>query len=231
MMTMVAIFVVLFVLLALAIDSIVRRMEPAVVLAVRREIPLPGGLFLDSGHTWSALEPSGRIRVGMDDLVRAAIGKADRVELPEVGKEVRRGDPLFTLFRGGRKVVLTAPMDGVVRAINPDLAESASALEHDPYRKGWICALSPANLGAALKSFRIASQANDWLHQERDRFDNFVAARAWSAAVPGTAMADGGKPADGILEHLRDEAWTAFGREFLEESEAGSGETKAERIS
>jgi glycine cleavage system H protein len=231
MMTMVAIFVVLFVLLALAIDSIVRRMEPAVVAAVRREIPLPGGLFLDTGHTWSALEPSGRIRIGMDDLVRAAIGKADKVELPEPGKEVRRGDPLFTLYRGGRRIVLNAPLDGVVKAVNPDLAESASALEHDPYRKGWICALSPANLGAALKNFRIASEASDWIHCERDRFDNFVAARAWAAGVPGTAMADGGKPADGILEHLHEEAWTAFGREFLAAPEAGSGEPVTDRIS
>jgi hypothetical protein len=28
-------------------------------------------------------------------------------------------------------------------------------------------------------------------------------------------MADGGKPADGILIHLDDQAWEAFGREFL----------------
>ena len=227
---MVAIFVVLFVLLALVIDSIVRRMEPAVVLAVRREIPLPGGLFLDSGHTWAALEPSGRIRVGMDDLVRAAIGKADSIELPEPGKEVRRGDPLFSLVRGGRRVVLNAPLDGVVRAVNPDLAESASALEHDPYRKGWICALSPASLGTALKNFRIAADANDWLHRERGRFDDFVTARAWASTVPGVAMADGGKPADGILDHLHDEAWTAFGREFLAAPGAGSGETGTDRI-
>jgi glycine cleavage system H lipoate-binding protein len=215
MMTMVAIFVVLFVLLALAIDSIVRRMGPAVVLAVRREIPLPAGLFLDSGHTWSALESSGRVRVGMDDLIRAAIGKADSVELPEPGKEIRRGEPLFSLSRGGRRIVVSAPMDGIVRSVNPDLAESAAALEHDPYRKGWICALSPANLGAALKRFRIAEDASEWLRNERARFDAFVADRAWASAVPGTAMADGGKPADGILEHLHDEAWDSFRRDFL----------------
>jgi glycine cleavage system H protein len=215
LINMVAIFVVLFVLLALAIDSIVRKLEPAGVLAVRREIPLPGGLFLDEGHTWSALEPSGRVRIGLDDLVRAAIGKADQVELPEPGKEVRKGDPLFTLVRGGRRAVLSSPMDGVVKAVNKELTESPAAVEHDPYRKGWICALSPANLGAALAKFRIAGEARDWLARERDRFDGFVAQQAWSSAVPGAAMADGGKPADGILDYLHDDAWTVFGREFL----------------
>ena len=216
---MVAIFVVLFVLLALAIDSIVRKMQPAAVLAVRREIPLPGGLFLDEGHTWAALEPSGRVRVGLDDLVRAAIGKADRVELPEPGKEIRKGEPLFTLVRNGRRAVLSAPMDGVVRAVNEELAESPAAVEHDPYRKGWICALSPANLGSALSRFRIATDAKEWLKNERDRFDNFVAEQAWKSAVPGTAMADGGKPADGILDYLHDDAWKVFGREFLKNPE------------
>lgn len=212
---MVAIFVVLFVLLALAIDSIVRKMQPAEPLAIRREIPLPGGLFLDEGHTWAALEPSGRVRIGLDDLVRAAIGKADRVELPEPGKEVRKGDPLVTLVRSGRRAVLSAPMDGVVRAVNKELAESPAAVEHDPYRKGWMIALSPANLGAALSKFRIAGEASEWLKKERGRFDDFVAEQAWSSAVPGTAMADGGKPADGILDYLHDEAWKIFGRDFL----------------
>ncbi|HJW13732.1 MAG TPA: hypothetical protein VJ776_03500 [Thermoanaerobaculia bacterium] len=213
---MVAIFVVVFVIVALTIDSIVRRMGPApAVVAVRREVPLPGGLFLDTGHTWTALEPSGRIRVGLDDLVRAAIGRADKVEMPEPGTEIKRGEPLFTLVRGNRRAVLTAPVDGVVRSVNPDLSESAAALSHDPYRKGWICALSPKNLGAALRNLKVAEEAGEWLRKERSRFEEFVASQAWGSAVPGTAMADGGKPADGILEFLNDEAWATFSREFL----------------
>jgi glycine cleavage system H protein len=213
---MVAIFVVLLVLAALTIDSILRRMGPAAVpAAVRREIPLPGGLFLDGGHTWTALEPSGRVRVGLDDLVRAAIGKADAVEFPRPGTEVKRGDPLFALVCGGRRAVLEAPMDGVVRSVNPELSESAAPLAHDPYRKGWICALAPRNLGAALRHLKVAEEAGEWLRKERQRFEEFVAANAWRSPVPGTAIADGGKPADGVLEFLDEEAWTAFGRDFL----------------
>lgn len=213
---MVAIFVVLLVLAALTVDSILRRLAPAsVIAAIRREIPLPGGLFLDTGHTWTALEPSGRVRVGLDDLIRAAIGKADRVEFPQPGTEVQRGDPLFALVCGGRRAVIEAPMDGVVGSVNPELAESATALAHDPYRKGWICALSPKNLGAALSHLKVAEEAKEWLAKERQRFDDFAAAQAWRSMVPGTAMADGGKPADGILDFLDDEAWAAFGRDFL----------------
>src|SRR6266545_3470276 len=180
---MVAIFVVLFIVLAMTIDALVRRREPAPALAaVRREIPLPGGHFLDTGHTWTALEPSGRIRVGADDLVRAAIA---------------------------------SPVDGVVRSVNPALAENGAPLARNPYRRGWICAVTPKNIGAALGKLKVAEEAAEWLRKERERFDEFAASQAWRSAVPGTVMADGGKPADGILNHLDDEAWAAFGREFL----------------
>ena len=222
---MVAIFVVLFIVLAMTIDAIVRRRAPApALLAVRREIPLPGGLFLDTGHTWTALEPSGRIRVGADDLVRAAIGHADKVELPEPGMEVKQGQPLFTLVTGERRAVVASPMDGVVSSVNPALAENAASLARDPYRRGWICALSPKNLGASLRKLKVADEAVDWLGKERERFEEFAASRIWRNAVPGIAMADGGKPADGILNYMDDEAWAAFGREFLEPRDAAPAE-------
>lgn len=213
---MVAIFVVLFIVLAMTIDALIGRKVPAPALtAVRREIPLPGGLFLDSGHTWMGLEPSGRIRVGLDDLARAAIGQADRVELPEPGTEVKRGQPLFTLVHGARRAVFASPVDGVVRSVNPTLAESPAAVSRDPYQKGWICALSPKNLGTALHSLKIAEEAVEWLRKERERFRDFVASQAWRSAVPGTVLPDGGLPADGILNHLDEEAWASFGRDFL----------------
>jgi glycine cleavage system H protein len=216
MIVMVAIFVVLFILLALAIDALVHRKEPApAITPVRFETPLPGGLFLDSGHLWTALEPSGRIRVGVDDLVRAAMGRVDKLELPAPGTKVKRGEPLFTAVQGEHRAVFAAPVDGVVGSVNPVLAGSLADLTIDPYRRGWICSLSPKNLGAALRRWKVAEEAAEWLRQERERFDAFVASHAWRSAVPGTVMADGGKPADGILLHLDDKAWEAFGREFL----------------
>ncbi len=218
---MVAIFVVLFIVLAMTIDTVIRRKAPAPApIAARREIPLPGGLFLDTGHTWAALEPSGRIRIGADDLVRAAIGHADKVELPAPGTEVQKGQPLFTLVNGGRRAVIASPVDGIVRSVNPALAEDGASVARDPYRRGWICALSPKNLSASLRNLKVAEEAVEWLRNERERFDEFAAARIWRNAVPGTAMADGGKPADGILNHLDDDAWETFGREFLAPREA-----------
>jgi glycine cleavage system H protein len=216
MIVMVAILVVLFILLVLAIDALVHRKEAApLLLPVRRQIALPGGLFLDSGHTWTALEPSGRIRVGLDDLVRGAVGRIDKLELPELGTEVKRGQPLFALVQGGRRAALVSPVDGVVSSVNPLVADTTGPVAADPYQRGWVCALSPKNLGASLRRLKVAEEAIDWLRAERDRFEKFVVAQAWRSPLPGMAMADGGKPADGVLGHLDDEAWATFGRDFL----------------
>jgi glycine cleavage system H protein len=212
---MVAIFVILFIVLAMTIDALIRRKEPAPALEVRREMPLPGGLFLDSGHTWVGLEPSGRIRVGLDDLARAAIGGAEKVELPAPGTEVKRGQPLFAVVQGGRRAVFAAPVDGIVRSVNPELVEAPASVTRDPYRKGWICALSPANLGASLRRLKVAEEAAQWLKRERERFLEFVATQAWRSPAPGAVMPDGGLPADGVLNHMDDHAWIAFGEEFL----------------
>ena len=129
--------------------------------------------------------------------------------------EVKKAQPLFTLVTGDRRAVIASPVDGVVRSVNPALAENGATLARDPYRRGWICALSPKNLAASLRNLKVAEEAVEWLSKERERFDEFAAERTWRNAVPGTAMADGGKPADGILNYLDDEAWASFNREFL----------------
>jgi glycine cleavage system H lipoate-binding protein len=147
--------------------------------------------------------------------VRAAIGRADKVELPEPGTEVQQGQPLFTIVSGGRRAAIAAPMDGIVRSVNSALVENPAALARDPYHRGWICSLSPKNLGASLRKLKVAEEGVEWLHKERERFDGFIASQAWRAVVPGAVMPDGGRPADGVLNYLDDEAWAAFGRQFL----------------
>jgi hypothetical protein len=132
--------------------------------------------------------------------------------------EVKQGQPLFTLVTGERRAVIASPVEGVVRSVNPALAENGASLARDPYRRGWICALSPKNLGASLRKLKVAEEAVEWLGKERERFEEFAASRIWSNAVPGTAMADG------ILNYMDDEAWAAFGREFLEPRDAAPAE-------
>lgn len=188
-------------------------------------VSIPSGLFLDRGHTWVGLETSGSVRVGMDDLVLRAIGRIDGVELPEKGREVKRGEKLFVVRQGERRAVFTAPVDGVVGAVNDGLNEHPEVLKTEPYRQGWVCVLNPKNLARHLGGLSIAEAADAWLNKEIERFREFIASRPIEHMTLGRLLQDGGRPTAGILELMDEETWDRFAREFLR-FPAGEGEVR-----
>jgi CheY-like chemotaxis protein len=145
----------------------VRVVAPAVADAVGdREYCVPGGAFLSPGHTWARIDPSGLVWMGLDDFVRKALGKVERVELPEPESSVRRGELLFVVRRGDQIARFQAPVSGKVIRVNATLTRDASALLHSPYDRGWVCLLKPANLAAELADLRIGQPVVRWYQEE-----------------------------------------------------------------
>ena len=219
---MTAILVVLTVVFFVALDLVrlwFQRRAGSVernVLAVRPFAPasVPRGLFLDRSHTWVRLTESGELRIGVDELVSQALDGADRVELPESGAEVRRGQPVATITRRGRRLVIPSPVDGTVVASNRSLARVPGMLQADPYGSGWLTAVWPVDHREALKGFNVGEGARRWLEREVARFVDFLAMRSGLAAVPA-ALADGAHPAVGAALTLDERDWDQFQRDFV----------------
>ena len=223
---MVALFVILTIVVFVMADSIVQWVKakkeagamahdrPAPVYAFE-DVSAPAGVFLDSGHTWTHLTHSGAAHVGVDGFAQKVLGRIDGVELPAVGDEVRRGDKLFAIRQGDRAAVFTAPVDGVVTAVDEALARHPEAISVDPYATGWICSLSPKNLASSLKRMRVAEEAKSWLKNEVERFQEFFAARPLENMALGQVLQDGGQPTGGVLELMDDETWNLFAEQFL----------------
>jgi glycine cleavage system H lipoate-binding protein len=224
---MVALFVILTVVICIGVDSIIqwrrarkeaREVAPATAMVAAyafEDLSVPAGVYLDSGHTWVEVEAEGDAHIGVDRFAESLLGRVDAVELPEVGREVHRGDRLFTLRQGARIAVFGAPIDGVVRSVDRMLARHPESMKADPYSAGWICRLAPKNLARNLKHLRIAEEARGWLKTEASRFQEFFAARPPEQAAMGAVMQDGGQPTGGILEWMDDETWRRFNDEFL----------------
>jgi len=189
--------------------------EPALALAAAAP---PPGLFVARGHAWLGLDPSGSARIGADDFIGQTLGRIDRVELPEVGKTVRRGEPLFTLCQGDRSATLTAPVDGIVTAINADVERDAALVKADPYARGWVCTVKPAGIAAALHRLLLAEEAQAWIASEIERFRTFLTGGRVTMAL-GTVSPDGGQVLQGALEHVDDTTWNVFVEEFLAQTE------------
>jgi glycine cleavage system H protein len=175
----------------------------------------PEGAFLDTGHTWVRLEQSGQTRVGLDDFVRAIVGKIDKVKLPALGQKVRRGQKLFSIRQGEREAAFVAPVDGVVASVNGHLVESPEDLQSDSCGEGWVCTLTPRHLARNLHVLLVSEESNGWLQREVKRFQRIFDWCFKARSAGGKAYQNGGEPTRGVLEEADRETWNLFVAEFL----------------
>ncbi len=161
----------------------VRVVTPAMAEAASdHDFCVPGGAFLSEGHAWVRLEPTGQVRIGLDDFARKALGAVQEVALPEAGREVRRGEALFTLRKGADQVRFLAPVSGKVVHGNDDLKGEPGLLGTSPYERGWVCLLQPSDLAGELASLKVGKPVVAWYQEEIARFRKAEAEKAlgWS---------------------------------------------------
>jgi len=145
----------------------VRVVAPAVAETVAsREYCVPGGAFVSPGHTWARIDPGGQVWVGLDDFARKALKSIERLELPAVGAGVTRGDPLFTVRRGGETAKFLAPVSGHITQVNDALRRSPELAMQSPYDRGWVCLVRPTELADDLSGMRIGRPVVAWYQAE-----------------------------------------------------------------
>jgi glycine cleavage system H protein len=224
---MVALFVIMTILVCVGIDGVVqwrkakrerisRHLADALMpVAALSDMTAPANLFLDGGHTWVEVKPSGAATIGLDGFAQKLIGRIDDVVLPEVGKQVNRGDMLFAVKQDNHRVAFASPIDGEVTMVDRELPWHPEVIQSDPYREGWICSVKPRNLGKNLKQLIAVDEAKGWLKTEALRFQEFFAARALENFQLGQVAQDGGELAGGALEFADDQTWKQFSEMFL----------------
>ncbi len=104
-------------------------------------------------HEWVKDLGNGQVDVGITDYAQAELSDIVYVELPPVGKEVRKGDVLATLEAVKTVADVYAPVDGVVVEVNRNLENAPETINNDPYGGGWIVRLKisdPSQLDSLL---------------------------------------------------------------------------------
>ncbi len=213
---MTVVLVILTIVVFIAVEAVrlrlAKRSAPALQPQVSHpfaDVHFPCGLFVGEGHSWARLTESGELKLGADELIAQAIGGADRIELPEIGTEVQRGQPLATIWRLGRKLEVTSPVDGTVVAANDTVKKTPGAFGADPYGIGWLAMVWPVEHTEALKQLRVGEKASKWLQHEIQRFTEFLARRT-SPNMIGAVLPDGSHPLIGSALALNESAWQEF---------------------
>ncbi len=132
-------------------------------------------MFISDNHTWASIEQNGIINVGIDDLAVKIIGGIDDVNLPNIGMNVKSGNPLFNVKIGNRTISFLSPVSGRILETNNELSENLELLKINAYDKNWLCKIDAENLDEELKNLKIGKAAVVLYQDDIDKCKKIVA--------------------------------------------------------
>jgi glycine cleavage system H protein len=91
-------------------------------------------------HEWVKVEDKYAV-VGITDHAQSELTDIVFVELPEKGKEVKKGDELCVVESVKSVSEIYAPISGIVVDINKKLEDSPEIINEAPYDDGWLVKL------------------------------------------------------------------------------------------
>ncbi|RPH83478.1 MAG: glycine cleavage system protein GcvH [Candidatus Rokuibacteriota bacterium] len=105
---------------------------------------VPADLRYTREHEW-AKQDGERVRVGITHFAQEQLGDVVFVELPKAGARVR-AHQTFGVVESVKAVSdLFAPVSGEVAEVNAELAQKPETVNQDPYGRGWMLAVTPAD--------------------------------------------------------------------------------------
>lgn len=221
---MVAIFVLTMFLFFLSIDLIVLKIqgknhpafEPSfsqmdLSNSPENNISIPPDILLSTGHTWLKKNQDGIINIGIDEFGVKALGTLSILNLPPIGKEIKRGEILFEAAYGNKIVKFRSPIDGIVESVNSKILGSRIS---NPYDE-WGVKLFSKNLEENQGTFFRGKEAIDWIKNEFLKLKKFINAHSTKVELAGTTMFDGGQLTNDTISSLVEESINDFEKEFL----------------
>lgn len=99
---------------------------------------IPEDLRYTQDHEWIQLEDEFTGVCGITDHAQEMLTDIVFVELPEIGFEVKKGDPVAVVESMKAVSDVFSPVSGRITAVNTDLEDSPGLINTSPYNKGWI---------------------------------------------------------------------------------------------
>lgn len=105
---------------------------------------IPESLRYTKDHEWA--KPEGKqVRIGITDHAQTELTDVVYVELPPIGKVVKRGEPIGTVESVKAVSEIFAPLSGEVVEVNKTLVDQPELVNKDPYGAGWMVVLEAAD--------------------------------------------------------------------------------------
>lgn len=88
-------------------------------------------------HEWLEIEGD-LLVVGITEHASTQLGDVVFVELPEVGREVEKGEEIVVIESVKAASDISAPVDGEIVEVNEEIVDNPSLVNEDPLGKAWF---------------------------------------------------------------------------------------------
>ena len=88
-------------------------------------------------HEWLKVDEK-IAKVGITDHAQSELTDIVFVELPQIGKEVKKGEELCVVESVKSVTEIYSPISGKVANINKNLEDSPETINESPYDEGWL---------------------------------------------------------------------------------------------
>jgi glycine cleavage system H protein len=125
----------------------------------------PDTLKYTKEHEWTRIAGN-RATVGITDFAKDQLGDVVYLELPEVGAQVKKGEPFGVVESTKAVSELFSPVTGTVTKVNQALVDAPEGINDDPHEKGWMIEIelsAPDEVGQLLS----ASQYKELIASEQ----------------------------------------------------------------
>ena len=100
----------------------------------------PTNFKYSKDHEWAEITGN-QVTVGITEHAQKALGDIVFVELPAVGRALKRGETFGVVESIKAVSDLFAPVTGKVMEINATLPDDPASVNRDPYKLGWLIKL------------------------------------------------------------------------------------------
>lgn len=95
-------------------------------------------------HEWIKLQGNTAI-IGITDHAQSQLTDIVFVELPEIGKEIKKEDELCVVESVKSVTEIYAPISGKIVNVNRQLEETPEIVNESPYDEGWLVEIEIAD--------------------------------------------------------------------------------------
>lgn len=116
-------------------------------------------LLYTEDHEWVRVEGD-RCRVGITDHAQNELTDIVYAEVPELGRKVRKGEPIGAVESIKTVAEVYAPVSGEIVESNSALEESPQLVNESPYELGWFAVIKiedPSELDSLMSADRYRS--------------------------------------------------------------------------